>query len=147
MKSLCTKRALLSFCIVVLVVSITPPSALPQATITGAQLRGTVEDPVGAVVPDVTVTATDDATNVSVTVRSDQAGRYVFNTLKAATYTVTVEASGFKTLIRSNVVLRVGQQTDVDLTLELGAVTERVEVTGTAPILKHRQRRSRPGSR
>ena len=135
MKSLCTKRALLSFCIVVLVVSITPPSALPQATITGAQLRGTVEDPVGAVVPDVTVTATDDATNVSVTVRSDQAGRYIFNTLKAATYTVTVEASGFKTLIRSNVVLRVGQQTDVDLTLELGAVTESVVVTGTAPIL------------
>lgn len=66
---------------------------------------------------------------------TDEAGRYVFTDLKPAAYTATVEAAGFKTLVRDNIVLRVGQQTDLDLKLEVGEITQRVEVSAEAPLL------------
>src|SRR5580658_7847104 len=85
-----------------------------------ALLRGTVKDSSGAVIPGVTVTMTNVATGVSEKRPTDQAGRYLFADLKPATYTATIEATGFKTLLQENIVLRVGQQTDLDLTLEVG---------------------------
>ncbi len=102
---------------------------------TSAQLRGTVVDSSSAVMPGAQVKVTNDATQVSETVTTDSAGRYVFNELRPATYTVTVENQGFKTAVRKNVVLRVAQQTDVDFTMEIGEVTNTVEVTGAAALL------------
>src|SRR5579871_6718733 len=100
-----------------------------------ALLRGTVSDSSGAVIPGATVTMTNIATGVSEKRPTDEAGRYLFSSLKAAPYTARVEAKGFKTLIRDNVVLRVGQQTDLDLKLEIGEISQRVEVTAEAPLL------------
>ena len=108
--------------------------AFGQATFT-AQLRGIIQDPSQAAVPQATITITDDATKVSEKTKSDGAGRYIFNALRPASYTIKVEVPGFKTMVRGNVVLRVGQQADLDLTLEIGAVTATVEVKGTAPLL------------
>ena len=110
-------------------------SAFAQATFTGVQLRGTVQDASKAAVPRATVVVTNDATNVPDKVTTDEAGRYIFNTLQPASYTLRVEASGFKTAIRSNIVLRVGQQVDVDFTLEVGEITSTVEVSAAAPLL------------
>ena len=73
-----------------------------------ALLRGTVGDPTGAVIPGATVTMTDDATRVSNMIKTDSAGRYIFNALKPASYKATVEAQGFKTLVQPGIVLRVG---------------------------------------
>ncbi len=119
---------------VLVVACLIPTSAIGQASFT-AQLRGTVTDASGGVVPRATVTLTNDGTKVSEKTTSDEAGRYIFNGLQPASYTVKVEASGFKAVVRSNIVLRVGLQTDVDFTLEVGQVTQTVEVTGAAPLL------------
>ena len=102
-----------------LIVSIFPTAALAQANFT-AQVRGVVQDTSNAVVPRATVTMTNDGTQVSEKATTDELGRYIFNGLPPASYTMKVEVSGFKTVVRSNVVLRVGQQIDLDFTLELG---------------------------
>jgi len=108
--------------------------AFAQSTYT-AQLRGTVKDASGAVVPKATVTVTNPATQVSVAETTDDVGRYIFTALKPASYSIKIEAAGFKTLVRSNVELRVSQQTDLDFTLELGEVTETVQVTSESTLL------------
>lgn len=111
------------------------PSAKGQVTYSAALLRGIVQDSTGAAVPGATVTITNDATKVSEKKTTDEMGRYIFNDLRPASYTVKVEAQGFKTVERSKVVLRVGQQTDLDFVLEVGAVSTTVEVKGTTPML------------
>jgi hypothetical protein len=88
------------------------------------------------VVPKVTVIITNDATGVSETTTTDELGRYIFNGLPPAAYTVKVEAAGFKTIVRSNIVLRVNQQTDVGFTLELDEISETVQVTTESPLLR-----------
>jgi hypothetical protein len=100
-----------------------------------ALLRGTVSDASGAVIPNATVTMTNVATGVAEKRPTDEAGRYLFASLKPAAYIAKVEAAGFKTLIRENVVLRVGQQTDLDLKLEVGEISQQVEVNAEAPLL------------
>ena len=80
-------------------------SALAQATIGSALIRGTVQDSSQAAVPKVTVIATNEATNVSERVTTDDQGRYVFQKLQPGSYTMRVEASGFKTAVRSGVIL------------------------------------------
>ena len=100
-----------------------------------ALLRGTVTEASNAVIPGATVTMTDDGTKVSQKTLTDAAGHYIFNALKPASYTATVEAAGFKVLVQSNIVLRVGQQTDLDFRLQVGQHTETVEVTSAPPLL------------
>ena len=121
--------------IVLLILSVAGLSVLGQVTSTGALLQGTVQDPTNASIPGATVTITNDATGVAKTTTTDEAGRYIFSDLMPASYTMTVSLTSFKTLVRPNVVLRVGQQTVLDFTLEVGSVDTRVEVKGTAPLL------------
>jgi hypothetical protein len=110
-------------------------SAVRAQGLDTALLRGTVTDVTGAVVPNAMVTMTNVATGVSEKRPTDESGRYLFTDLKPASYTAKVEVTGFKTLIRENVVLRVGQQTDLDLKLEVGEISQQVEVNAEAPLL------------
>ena len=109
--------------------------ALLPAAGGAAQLRGTVSDPSGAVIPDAEVEIVSDATGVSDATRTDEFGRYLFNSLRPAAYTIRVGAPGFVTVSQANFVLRVDQQTDLDIVLEIGDVATTVEVTGQAPLL------------
>ncbi|PYT29446.1 MAG: hypothetical protein DMG58_16305, partial [Acidobacteria bacterium] len=118
-------------CLAVFLVS---SMAMAQGTDT-ALLRGTVMDSTGAVIPGATVSMTNVGTNVAQKRTSDESGRYIFNDLKPAAYTVRVEAAGFKALVRDNIVMRVGQQSDLDLTLEIGEMTQTVEVQAASPLL------------
>src|SRR4051794_36639743 len=61
-----------------------------------AQIRGEVTDPSGAVVQGATVTITNDGTNVSTTAHTDDHGLYLLTGLRPSTYTIKVEASGFR---------------------------------------------------
>ena len=72
-----------------------PAACLAQATFK-AQLRGTVQDASKAAVPRATVTLTNEATQVSEKTTTDEQGRYSFNNVQPAEYTVKVEAAGFK---------------------------------------------------
>src|SRR3989475_1230708 len=125
------------FLAVVLIVSMGfqyPTSLVGQGT-NSALVRGTVTDSSGGVVPGATVTMTNEGTQVSQKATTDNAGRYIFYSLPPASYTATVEAQGFKVEKRPNIVLRVGDQTDLDYTLQVGTVTQVIEITSAAPLL------------
>ncbi len=108
--------------------------ALAQATGT-AQLRGEIRDASGAVVPGATVTVTNDATKAASSEVTGSAGRYIFNYLQPAQYSLHVSAQGFRAATRQAVVLRVGQQSDIDFSLQVGEVSSSVDVTAAAPLL------------
>ncbi len=110
------------------------PAAFGQATFK-AQLRGTILDASGAVIQHATVTLTNEATAVAVTAETDASGRYILNNLAPASYDIKAEAPGFKSSHQSNVVLRVGQESDLDFKLEVGEVAATVEVTGDRVLL------------
>jgi len=99
-------------------------------------ITGTVTDQSGAAIPDVKVTITEVATNLSYEVTTNAAGEYVRPALKAGTYTVSAEAKGFRRVAQENVVVTAGDRIGVPLTLPVGDVTESVEVTAEAPLLQ-----------
>ncbi|HEX4135106.1 MAG TPA: carboxypeptidase-like regulatory domain-containing protein [Bryobacteraceae bacterium] len=99
-------------------------------------LRGRVLDPNGAGTPTAKITLTDEATSVPRTTVSDEKGEYDFAALTPATYTVTVEAAGFKKLERKGVVILTQINSTLDVTLEIGQVSEQVNVTAEAPALQ-----------
>lgn len=101
-----------------------------------AYLTGTVTDPSGAVVSGASVTLHNVDLNTDViTLKTDSSGAYTATELPLGTYTVSVEATGFKKILASNVVLHVGEHRTLDIKLEVGQVTEQVTVTAaTVPI-------------
>jgi hypothetical protein len=100
-----------------------------------AQIRGVVKDQSGALVPNVTITITNDATGISETSRSDDHGLYVLTGLRPAVYTIKADAAGFRPAEEKNVVLQVAQQTTIDFTLHPVGLSTTVEVTTAAPLL------------
>lgn len=104
-------------------------------TITGA-ITGEVTDPSGASIPGVKVTATNTATNISNTTQTNQAGVYNFPFLPVGEYTVAAEAQGFKRIVLGPFALEVNQTARVDPKMEVGAVSESVEVRGFSPVLQ-----------
>lgn len=99
------------------------------------EISGTVVDPSGAGVPNSTVTLTSTATNVARTEQTNEQGLYTFPSVPPGTYTVKVEHPGFKTT-NSNVEVEVQQSVRLDLTLQVGQVSESVEVSATAALLQ-----------
>jgi len=111
-----------------------PSSASAQA-VTGT-LLGNITDSSGAAVPGVTVTATEVDTTVSRTAVSNEAGHYTFPSIQNGKYTITAELQGFKKVSRPNIEVAVNTTVRVDLTLEVGAVTEAVNVSAESPVLQ-----------
>ena len=105
------------------------------AQITTGTILGTVRDSTGGVVAAATVTIRNAQTGISRTVTTDSAGRYTVPQLGLGQYEVTTEASGFQTSVRSGIELTVGRQAVVDFSLQVGAVAEKVTVTGEAPLV------------
>ena len=104
-----------------------PTLAIAQA-VTGT-LLGNITDSSGAAVPGATVTAIETQTNINRTAVSNETGHYIFSSLKNGTYTVEAEVQGFRKVIRQNVRVDVNTTMRIDLTLELGQVTEAVTVS------------------
>ena len=99
-------------------------------------LRGLVQDPGGANVPAATVTATNEASGVVQRTTTNGAGEYSFPQLNPATYTVAVEAQGFKKVEEKGIVVAAQQTIDLDLHLQIGAVSESVVITAEAPVIE-----------
>ena len=108
--------------------------AWSQASYT-AQIRGVVKDQTGALVPNATVTITNDATGISATSHSDDHGLYILTGLRPAVYTIKADATGFRSAEEKNVVLQVAQETTIDFTLHPPGLITTVEVTTAAPLL------------
>jgi hypothetical protein len=99
-------------------------------------ISGHVYDSSGAAVPNAKLQAVNVATNETASATSDSSGAYTIPFLRPGQYRVTVTAQGFKELIRPNVTLEVGRIVGLDLTLELGQVTESIEVTADVALLE-----------
>jgi hypothetical protein len=101
---------------------------LVSAQETRGTIKGTVTDASNALVPKATVKLISVERGTTVTVESNEAGIYQVPYLLPGNYQMTVEASGFKKYVRENILLRVGDMLVVDVKMELGAITQLVEV-------------------
>jgi len=110
-------------------------SALLFAQGTGGRILGRIADPTGAVLGTVKVTATNDATGVARSTVSGDSGDYGFPDLPVGTYTLSFELTGFKKDIRKAIALDVNQVITLNMTMQLGATQEVVDVTSEAPLV------------
>ena len=98
-------------------------------------ILGSVSDSTGAVIAGAQVRATNLATGVAITGQTNEQGRFTLPYLLVGTYTVAAELPGFKRATQDGIQVRVGETTEIRIKLEIGDVSETVEVTGEAPIL------------
>jgi len=105
----------------------------PQATISGL-----VTDAQGAVIAGAEVTSTHAGTAARNTVRTNDSGFYSLRNLPIGAYAVTVEHTGFRKYFREGIALTTGQALELNVSLELGAVTESVSVSAQASLLETR---------
>lgn len=101
-----------------------------------SDFRGVVTDPTGAGVPGATVNATNEATKAKRTATSDNTGNYRIDGLLVGTYSLEVEAAGFKKFVQTGILLTPGLVKPVNARLEIGQVTELAEVHDTAPVIQ-----------
>ncbi|MBM3786565.1 MAG: hypothetical protein FJW30_19580 [Acidobacteria bacterium] len=101
-----------------------------------ASLSGLAEDATGAVVPGVAITVTDLDKNTRFRTVSNETGFYVSPALPPGRYRVVAEKDGFRTFVFEPLALATQQRAQLNVRLEVGAVVDRVEVTGTAQMLE-----------
>jgi hypothetical protein len=123
----CSRAALL-----LLILLLTTGAAWAQAT---AQLGGTVRDNTGAVLPGVTITATQTDTGVVRTAVTDETGGYVLTNLPLGPYRLEVALQGFKTYVQTGIVLQVDANPTINAVLEVGALEESITVEAAAPLV------------
>lgn len=122
---------------VLAVVALAPPGNAQAVAI--AQVAGVVSDPSGAAIAGATVRMTEtDKQLVRETVTDDH-GRYTLPSLPVGPYRLEVSAPGFKNYIQSGIELQVGNNVQVNVTLQLGSVRETVEVTASAAMLETKE--------
>jgi hypothetical protein len=109
--------------------------ALGWAQVTTATFYGVLTDPSGASVPGATVALTHQGTGATTTKTSDSVGEFQFDFLRVGVYTLRIEARGFKRFESSGIELAAAQNVRRSFVLELGALTETVNVEGAAPLV------------
>ena len=104
--------------------------------VTTGTLSGVVRDQSQAVLPGSTVTIRNVGTGMTRKVAADEQGRYRVPQLPLGDYEVEAEMAGFQTEVRRGITLTVGREAVVDFTLGVGQITERIVVTGEAPLVE-----------
>ncbi|HEY1341074.1 MAG TPA: carboxypeptidase regulatory-like domain-containing protein [Bryobacteraceae bacterium] len=99
-------------------------------------ITGTITDPQGAGVPNAKVTIVENATGLSYGVVASDTGEFVRPLLKPGTYTVTVEAPGFRKAQQKDIIVTAGDRIGVNISLQLGDVNQTIEVEAAAPLLQ-----------
>src|SRR6516225_9335655 len=99
-------------------------------------IAGTVTDSSGAAIADATVTLTNLDTNEKHNIQTDSSGNYTFVNILPGKYKVEAEKSGFKKVVRQPILVEIESGLKVDITLQVGAQTETVEVSAEAPLLQ-----------
>src|SRR2546428_4223264 len=107
-----------------------------EAQVTTGTIAGTVKDSMGGVAAGATVTVTETGKGTSSTYVTDTNGAYTAPFLIPGNYEVAVELGGFKKHVRRGIVLQVNQHARVDVTLDVGGLTEATEVTALAPLTR-----------
>lgn len=130
-KSSAISQNIAGFCAVLLCTA-----QLLQAQSTLGTITGLVTDSSGAVVPSAVVVALNTGTGVRAQTVGSSTGNYVIPNLQVGVYDVTISVTGFKTFVRPGVSLRSNDTIRVDAALEIGAASERVEISAATPPLK-----------
>src|SRR5512140_2479224 len=103
---------------------------------TSAQIVGRIVDPSGGAVPAASVRLTNADTGIARAVQSAESGAYVFPLLAPGNYRLTVVKDGFRPVNRTGITLVVDQVARIDVDLELGAMTQEIQVSNAAPVLE-----------
>jgi len=122
------RLVLVGFALCLLAFVLVYPSA--HAADVTATLAGTVKDATGAIVAKAKVTLTNTETNVSRSTTSGTDGSFLFTLVPVGNYELTVEQTGFRKYVQQGIVLQVNQSAKQDVVLQVGAISETVEVTG-----------------
>src|SRR5438067_6549108 len=129
------KRTIVTGFAAFLLVVLGSVSLWAQAT---AQISGTVKDQSGAVLPGVEVTTTQTETGVARTTVTNETGSYVLPNLPLGPYKVEAALPGFRTFVQTGIVLQVNSNPVINPTLEVGQVSEQVEVQANAALVETR---------
>ena len=128
-------RFLVATALVTLAASVVhPPALFAQSSATGT-LKGTVTDASGAVLPGASVTVLNKATSLTQTSVSTTAGEWTIPTLPVGRYDVTVELDGFKKATQPDVLVEAGVARQLNVSLEVGALSETVTVQADVPLV------------
>ena len=111
-------------------------AATASSQTTFATLTGTVSDPAGAIVPNAALTATHAGSNYQYTATSNESGNYTIPQLREGRYTLRIQSPGFKESRIQNIGLVSLDVRRVNITLEIGAVDTRVEVSAAAALIE-----------
>ena len=129
-----TRSSVARWLFVILLIVAWPAASQAQQTVLEAVLMGTVTDSTGGVLPGVTVGAVHEATGNTFEAVTDAGGSFRL-LVRAGSYRVTAQLSGFQTVVRTGVQLLLGQQAVINLQLAPAALQETVTVTGEAPLI------------
>jgi Carboxypeptidase regulatory-like domain/TonB-dependent Receptor Plug Domain len=121
--------------VVILVAGVLTPVVI-HAQVSGATLSGTVTDASNAAVPNASITIRNIETGISRDVITNDAGFYNAPNLSPGVYEVSVSAPGFSKVVHSNLTLTVGAQQVLNLSLQVGEISQTVNVTGDAPTVE-----------
>jgi hypothetical protein len=111
------------------------PTTPAWAQLATAELNGRVTDSSSAVLPGATVTATQTATGLVRTAVTDESGSYLISNLPTGPYRLEISLQGFRSYVRTGLVLTVGATPTINAVLELGSLEETVTVEGQAPLV------------
>src|SRR5437870_13553818 len=101
-----------------------------------SRITGTVSDASGALVHGAMITARNEATGVTYTQTTTEAGLYGFSSLPVGTYTITVALPGFKTANKTGNIVEVNTPLVINMKLEVGGITETVSIAAEADVLQ-----------
>jgi hypothetical protein len=129
-------RRLLAVAVLVCLAGVQLLTSAAWAQEVTATIVGTVTDPSGSAIKGANVTATSAERGTVWTAQTNDAGAYTLTRLPVGGYTVKVEAQGFQSALYPAFTLALNQTARVDIAMKVGQVSETVEVTGVAPVLK-----------
>ncbi|MGH9355874.1 MAG: carboxypeptidase regulatory-like domain-containing protein, partial [Terriglobia bacterium] len=132
----CSAHIARSLWMVAIFLCIALSSVPSHAQVSGATILGTASDPSGAAIPAVSISIKNAATGVARDVTTDNAGFYSVPNLLPGPYEIKASAKGFSTLVRSGVTLAVGQTLQLNLTLQVGQVSQQIQVTAAPPLVQ-----------
>jgi hypothetical protein len=127
------RRVVRGFVCVALSFLLVSVTALGQVT---TRVTGIVQDKTGAAIAGAAVTLTNEATKVSFNTVTSSVGTYVFDGVQPGRYKINAEMKGFKSFVAGDIAVTIGQPAVVNATLEVGAVTETVEVKEAAELVQ-----------
>ncbi len=124
------------YAVVCMCLSLTMAGGAVFAQINTGTILGTVKDSQGAVIPGATVTVVNVDLGVSTTLVTNDAGAYVASALRPGKYEVKAETDGFKTEVRSGIVLEIQNRIDISFVLQVGNVSDEIEVVESSTAVQ-----------